>query len=154
MYWESLNTRDRLAWVIGATICLVYLFYLLIYSPLITTVHRKHQALLEKQETLVWMQEVRQQYKPKKARQTLTSSQLLTVLAKQLNDSPFKQFPYQLQQTGADNIQLIFEQVPYTLFLNWLYAFSEQYDVSIQQVNIEKTNTAGVVKSMILLATR
>lgn len=153
-YWISLNERERWILGLGVIFCVVYLFYLLIYSPLANAVHNKSQQFLEKQETLVWMQQVRQQYKNKKAPQVLTSSKLLTVLADQLNATSFKRFPYQLQQTGVSDIQLIFDQVPYNGFITWLWSINEKYTISIKQLNIERTDTPGVVKLVLVIATQ
>jgi general secretion pathway protein M len=154
VYWSNLNARERWVLGIGVVCCVVYLFFLLVYSPLATAVRRKYQALLEKQNTLVWMQDVAQHHQLKKAPQTLTSSKLLTLLAEQLNTSSLKPFPYQLQQTGMNNIQLDFDLVPYNAFLGWLRSVSETYLISIQQLNVERTNTPGVVKLRLLLATK
>jgi general secretion pathway protein M len=154
IYWSNLNARERWVLGVGVVCCVVYLFFLLVYSPLSTAVRRKHQALLEKQDTLVWMKDVAQHHQLKKAPQTLTSSKLLTVLAEQLNASSLKPYPYQLQQTGMNNIQLDFDRVPYNAFLSWLRSVSDQYLISIQQLNVERTDTPGVVKLRLLLETK
>ena len=151
-YWSNLNERER--WILGSGVvfCVCYLFYLLVYAPLINAVHNKSQQLIENQETLVWMQQVHQQFKVKKKPQVLTSSKLLSVLAEKLNVTSFKHFPYQLQQTGVSDIQLVFEQVPFNPFIAWLYSLSEQYAISIKQLNIERTDTPGEVKLMLVIA--
>jgi general secretion pathway protein M len=152
-YWLNLNERERWTLGFGVVFCVAYLFYLLIYSPLVTAVHNKSQQLLEKQETLVWMQQVRHQHNTRKPPQMLTSSKLLTVLAEQLNATSFKQFSYQLQQTGVSDIQLVFDKVPYNAFVAWLWAMSEKYSISIKQLSIERTDTPGVVKLLLVVAT-
>lgn len=150
-YWTNLNERERLILGLGIIFCTFYLFYLLMYSPLTNAVHSKSQQLLEKQETLVWMQQVRHQHKNKKSPEVLTSSKLLTVMADQLNGTSFKQFPYQLQQTGVSDIQLVFDRVPYNAFIGWLWSMSEKYTVSIKQLSIERTDTPGVVKLALVI---
>ena len=152
-YWSNLNERERWTVGIGAVLCFVYLFYLFLYAPLTSALHNKSQQLAEKQETLAWMQQVHVQHKTTKAPQTLTSSKLLTVLADQLNTTSFKQFPYQLQQTGASDIQLIFDKVPYNAFMTWMWSINEKYTISIKQLNIEQTGTPGIVKLMVVIAT-
>lgn len=151
-YWNNLNERER--WVLGSGVisCIFYLFYLVAYSPLTTAVHNKSQQLIEKQETLRWMQQVRLDYKVKKNPQLLTSSKLLTVLADEMNATSFKRFTYQLQQTGVSDIQLVFDQVPYNPFIAWLWSFSEKYTISIKQLMIERTDTPGIVKIMMVIA--
>ena len=99
------------------------------------------------------MQQVRTQ-KIKKAPLSLSTSKLLTVLADRLNQTSFKQYPYQLQQTGVSDIQLVFDQVPYNPFVSWLWDINEQYAIAIKQLIIDRTETAGVVKLIIVIATK
>ena len=153
-YWGNLNERERWLLGTGALLCFVYLFYLLLYAPLASAVRNKSQQVAEKQETLAWMQQVRQQHKSRKAPLTLSSSKLLTVLAEQLNKTSFKQFPYQLQQTGASDIQLIFDKVPYDAFMAWVWTVNGKYTISIKQLNVERTDSPGVVKLMMIIATQ
>ena len=150
-YWNNMNERERWMLGIGGVFLFFYVFYLLLYAPLTQSVHDKTQQLIENQETLAWMQQVSRHYKAKNPPKKLTNSKLLTVLAKQLNISSFKQFPYQLQQTGVSDIQLVFDKVPYNAFVAWLSSMSEKYAISIKQLNAEKTATPGVVKMMVIL---
>ena len=151
-YWNSLNERERLVLSIGVGFCCCYLFYLLFYAPLARAVHNNARQLIEKQQTLVWLEQVRHLHKAKKVPETLSSAKLLTVLAEQLNTTSFTQFPYQLKQTGVSDIQLIFEQVPYNAFIHWLSTINDKYTVSIKQLTIERTKTAGVVKLMVIIS--
>lgn len=150
-YWNTLNERERWMLGIGAVFCFFYLLYLLVFAPLSSAVHKRSQQLKEKRETLDWMQQVSQEYKGKKNQTTLTISNLLTVLANQLNSSSFKQFHYQLQQTGVNDIQLIFDKVPYNDFMTWLWSVNEKYAISIKQFNIERTSVPGIVRLMLVL---
>ena len=155
-YWGTLNERDRRMLVIGTIVCVVYLFYLLIYAPVTRAVQNKSKQLIEKQETLVWMQHVRtsEQLKTKKVAQSLTSSQLLTVIAEQLSRTTFKQYRYQLQQTGVSDIQLSFDKVPYNAFMAWVWSINQKYTVIIKQLNVDRTDVSGVVKLTIMIATK
>ena len=153
-YWSNLNDRERCVLGLGVIFCSFYLFYLIIYSPLTSAVKNKSQQLTEKQETLEWMQQVQNLYKAKKPPKTLTSSKLLTVVADQLNTTSFKQFPYQLQQTGISDIQLHFDHVPYNAFIHWLWSISEQYSLGIKQLTIEPADASGVVKLTMIIVTK
>ena len=150
-YWSSLNERERWTLGLGVAVCALYLIYLLILSPLWNAVHNKTQELQEKRELVAWMQQVSPKSSRQKAPQKLTSSQLLTLLAEQLNTSAIKAFPYQLQQTGVNETQLVFERVPYNLFIEWLWSFSQKFAISVKQLNVEHSETPGVVKLMITL---
>ena len=150
-YWANLSDRDRLTLSIGIIFCVLYLFYLLIYAPIVRAVHQKSHQLIEKQETLLWMENIKKEYTAKKKPEALSSGQLLSVLAEQLANTSFKQFPYQLQQIAAHDIQLSFDKVPFNAFMLWLWSINEKYAISIKQANIDHTDTAGVVKIVVVL---
>ncbi len=152
-YWHNLNERERLMAVIGSACALIYLFYLLVYSPLVTAAHSKSKQLAEKQETLAWMQQVRQP-KRQKTTQVITNSKLLALIGNQLSTNTLQKFTYQLQQTGAGDIQLSYDQVPYNQFLSWLWSLSNDYAIALKQFSAEHTKTPGVVKLMIVLTAK
>lgn len=151
-YWQNLNERER--WMVGiaAVAVVVYGFYLFIYSPLTLAVNTRTQQLKEKSETLVWMRGVKGQRGQHRPPQAIDNSKLLSVIASQLSSKPFSPFPYQLEQTGVGDIQLSFEQIPYAAILRWLWALNNDYTVTLKQIRMDKTDTPGVVKLMVLLA--
>lgn len=150
-YWNNLNERER--WLLGAggVVCFCYLLYLLIFAPLIQAVHDKSQQLIEKKETLAWMQQAHQQHKTGNTPKTLSKGKLLSELANQLKSTPFHHRPYQLQQTGTGEIQLSFDKIPYNAFVAWLWSMSQRYVFTIKQFNTERTSTPGVVKLMVTM---
>jgi len=151
-YWTNLNERER--WTLGAggVFCFFYLLYVLIYAPITGAWHNKVSQLAEKKRVLVWMQQARLQQHAAIKLQTLSAGKLLAVLAAQLSKTSFKQFPSQLQQTGVGDIQLSFDQVPYHAFVLWLWSMNNKYAISIKQFNVERTETSGLVKVMLVLA--
>lgn len=153
-YWSHLNDRERWMLALGAASLCMYLLYLLLYAPLVHSIQLRSQQLSEKRETLNWMQSVRQHRERIKPRESVTNTQLLTVLAKALNNSEFKPFPYQLQQTESGDIQLSFESVPFNAFIAWLKSIYEKYTFSIKQLNAEKQGKPGFVKLQVTLADR
>lgn len=150
-YVNNLNERDRRVLVFGGVCVFFLLIYLIVFAPLLHAKHFKSQQLLEKQETLAWMQKMHQQHHTLNAPQVLTTSKLLTILAERLNATSFHRFPYQLQQTGTGNIQLSFDNVPYNAFINWLWSLREKYAFSIEQLSAERTQTPGVVKLILII---
>lgn len=153
-YWSHLNDRERWMLSLGAACLILYLFYLFLYAPLVNAIQLRSQQLSEKRETLKWMQSVREQRSKIKPRESVTNTQLLTVLAKELNKAELNSFPYQLQQTESGDIQLSFESVPFGVFIDWLKSIHEKYAFSIKQLNAEKQDTAGLVKLQVILAER
>ncbi|RAP36935.1 MULTISPECIES: type II secretion system protein GspM [Legionella] len=153
-FWQNLSERDRLTLSIGLVFTVAYLFYLLIYSPLNTAVVSKTNQLEDKQKTLVWMKQINQRPRNSKEPEMINNGRLLSIISTQLSNTPFKTFAYQLQQTGPGDIQISYDKVPYTQFLQWLWQLNTDYAVILKQLSIDKTETAGVVKLTITLSAK
>lgn len=151
-YLSTLNEREK--WMVfSAGLCiLIYVYYMFLYSPLISDVEQKSNQLIEKTATLEWMNKVKHQKKTSSVKQSVNNGQLLTLLATQLKDSSVLKFPYQLQQTNSGEIQLSFEQVPFNLFIAWLLQINNKYTMNIKQIDVNKTPTPGLTQLMIILS--
>ncbi|MCA0403986.1 MAG: type II secretion system protein M [Proteobacteria bacterium] len=150
-YWYNLSEKDRLTASIGLVCLSLYLFYILIYSPITNKIQFLNQQLVEKKETLSFLQKAKgTEVGPKK--EAINNSNLLRIIASQLEESKFKHFKYHLQQTNTGDIQLAFDEVPFIQFLLWLFSLQTHYDIQIKQFTAEKTETQGLVKLMIILS--
>lgn len=151
-YLNSLNERDKWLLIVGGIVVFFYLYYLLLYSPLSNAVELKTKQLTEKTQTLDWMKSIQTEAKNTKPKQAITDNQLLTLLDAQLKENKTLTFAYQIQQTGSGDIQLSFNEVPFTLFVSWLSKLNENYTIHIKQFSVDPTPTPGVVKLMIILS--
>ncbi|QBR83672.1 type II secretion system protein M [Legionella israelensis] len=151
-YWSGLNERER--WMVGiAGICLiVYLFYLLIYAPLKNSVIEKSTQLVEKKDTVVWMQQAKKRKHSTITRKTISNSQLLTLLSDRLKADNLQKYNHQIEQTGAGDIQLSFNEVPFKALLQWLEDLNKNYAMTIKQLNAERSETTGMVKLTLVIS--
>ena len=146
-YWQNLKEREQWMVAIGGVACLIYLFYLLIYSPLSTAVTQHTVLLQEQRDTFTWMQQTKQANRQSHpAAKTIDNGKLLSLIASEFNKPNFKAFTYDLQQTGAGDIQLNVEKIPYNQLVKWLRYFSLQYKIHIKVMRIERTPQEGIVK--------
>lgn len=151
-YWQNLNERERRLVAAGAAVTLLYLFYVLLFAPLTNALSRKTAELQDKQDTLQWLQQVKSfASTASKSRATISESKLLSLIAAQLNRPPLKSYPYQLQQTGNNEIQISFEQVPFNHCIRWLWGIMSRYKVSLKQISATQTATPGVTRLTVML---
>ncbi len=152
-YLSTLNEREKWMLILAALSLFIYCYYLFLYAPLANKLTQKRTQLIEKTETLAWMQKVKQEgYASKKAKQTVDNSQLLTLLATQLKDNPTLKVAHQLQQTSSGEIQLTFEAVPFQLFMSWLTKINDRYTMTVKQFDVQRSETPGVTKLMIMIS--
>lgn len=150
-YFNNLNEKEK--WMlIGAGICVFfYGYYLILYAPISNKVHQKSTQLIEKQQTLTWMKQIRPQNNLLSKKQTIDNGQLLTILAEQLKENASLKFPYQLQQNNSGDIELSFNEAPFTVFLAWLVDLEKQYSIRIKQFDAAQTKTPGLAKMVLIV---
>ena len=146
-YWLNLSDRDRLMLTIGGFVVVMYLFYMLIYAPLTEAVETQSKVWIEKKETLAWMQRQRDV----KPRSKQVDRNLLSLFSTELEQSSFAKFPYQIQQSGPEHVQLTFEQVPYVDFLLWLRQLNQRYVMTISELTVNRSQTSGVVNMTVVV---
>lgn len=151
-YLHNLNDRERWMVIITAIVVFIYGYYLVLYAPLHNKVQQKTEELTEKTQTLDWLQKVRQQKHAGPKKKQIDNSQLLTLLATQLQKNDTLKFPYQLQQTGSGDIQLSFAKVPFNVFMSWLAAIDNKYTMKVKQFDVERTDRPGVCKLVVILS--
>lgn len=152
-YLSTLNEREKWMVILAGLSLFIYCYYLFLYAPLTNKLTQKRAQLIEKTETLAWMQKVKQEgHASKKTKQTVDNSQLLTLLATQLKDNPTLKVPYQLQQTSSGEIQLTFDAVPFQLFMEWLAKINDKYTMNVKQFDVQRSETPGVTKLTIMLS--
>lgn len=145
-----MNERER--WmVLGALLCVgIYIYYFFLYSPLATQVEEKEAQLVEKIQTLEWMNKVKNLKNTEPTKRSVDNGQLLTLLATQLKNSTIH-FPYQLQQTNSGEIQISFAQIPFNVFIEWLIKIDKDYNINIKQLDVNKSATPGITQLMIII---
>lgn len=149
-FWQNLNERERWMVIAAGFVLASYIFYALLYSPIVENLENNHELLVEKRSTLNWMKQIQPSSIANNKQAKLSNSQLITVIANQLKTSNIK-FPYQLQQTGSGEIQISFDKVPFEYVITWLAQLKENYRFTIKQFNAEKTDSAGVTKLLLIL---
>lgn len=151
-YLSNLNEREK--WMVFSAILFVfiYVYYTFLYSPLATKVEQKSSQLIEKKETLDWMQKVQQTQKAAPNKTSLDNGQLLTLVSTQLKNSINLKFPYQLQQTRSGEIQITFDQISFNSFIEWLIHLNAHYVINMKQFDANKTDTPGIARLMVILS--
>ena len=149
-YLAQLNTREQRLVIITSILVVLSVLYFMIYEPLTTAQSEATKQLIEKKETLAWMTQVKHQAGKSSQQSIGDTSQLLSILTKQLSDSNLKHFPYQLQQSSGGQVELSYEKVPFNLFIEWLLTFQSQYAIHIDRLSAAKGEQEGLVKLTIV----
>ena len=152
-YWKQRNEREQWMLIAGGIIGITYLFYVLIYAPLTSSVFKKTIQLREKRSTLIWMKQIQHQYaQTNQVAPKVGTTELLSLIASQLQQPNFQTYPYEMKQTSSGDIEIHFDKVPYNTMIQWLQKLTQHYQTQIQSLRFEQTNTPGVVQCHLLIS--
>lgn len=151
-FWQNLNERER--WMVGMAFLAVmaWVFYALLYSPVLEELETNTALLKEKMADLQWMKQLNPASIQESSQKKVSNNQLITLIATELKNTNVQKFPYQLQQTSSGEIQLSFEKVPFQYIITWLAKLKENYRFTIKQFTVEKTETPGLTRFLLILS--
>lgn len=150
-YLQKREKSEQIALVAGSTVVFFYLIYMLIYSPIQTTLTEQRAQLQEKQETLTWIKKVRPQIQSSQAR-PIQTTELLSTVQQTLSQPPFQSFPNQLNQTNTSDVEIKFAQVPFNALLKWMWNLNERYQVNIKLFEAQLSETPGVCQAHLIIS--
>lgn|SRR3990167_5101827 len=147
-YWNNLQSRERLSIIIGIIVVSIYILYMTIYVPLTTTLTQQYLTLQAKENTILKIKQHNQLLKP------MNNMQLLECITQAMHNSQFVPFKFQMQQTSNGDVVLHFNQVPYNIFIHWLWDLTHDHLIIIKQLDITRTAIVGIIALHITLGTK
>lgn len=155
-WWDNLSLRDKQMFSLGVIVVVLFLIYLLIWSPLNNKVNSLRTTLQHNQNLLAWMQSAEKQIQLYENTATKNSTEqntvsLLTIVQNEINQSGIAKDLAQLHQAENDSVQITFQHVDFDALITWLTQLWQQHDITISQASVKKTDAQGVVSAEIIL---
>ena len=155
-WWINLSLRDKQMLTLGGVVVVIFLLYLLIWSPISNTVSTLRTTLQHNQATLVWMQKADKQIQsieknPSASRSTQTTASLLSIVQNEINQNPLAKNLTQLRQAETDSVQLSFLHVDFDQLIAWLTQLWQQQNITVIQATVKKGDSQGVVAAEVML---
>lgn len=143
--FNALTAREQTLVKISAAVCVVALFYFVIWQPLNNAVSQQQTLKANQQELLAWVSEsaTRAQQLRRSSSNTRAFSGSLT----QAVNRTTGQFDIAVSrmQPQGDELQVWVDQAPFNNVLGWLQSL-EKMGIVILQADIAETDTAGHIK--------
>lgn len=155
-WWQHLTTREKQSLLAGSMVTFIFIFYLLVWSPLIIKNVALREQIANNLKTLSFVQAADQEIKKmdQKGSQktTLTSPvQLLSILQKQINEEGLEQYLAELKQGNLDSIELHVQKIPFDQMISLLIDTIKTYNVNVSQMNVVSEAQPGIVNADIFL---
>ena len=152
--YEALQPREQLIVAAGALVVALTLLYLVVWEPF--ALARDHQArALQTARSIAQQLEQdaakRQGSGPGGGSAANSGASLLAVVDQASKDGTLSKMPSRMQPDGDKQVRIWFEDVQFDALLRWMYQLQTRYGVHIDNVAIERRNTAGLVNARLAL---
>ena len=146
--WTRLSARDR--WALGGLA--VFLIMLLLYVAIVQPINQYRQnansRYLSNAELVGWIETHRARLSASNTNNTQVSNRRGRSLVAMVNESSRE---YQLEISRVEpkaqnSVRLWLDAVKFNDLITWFGVLHEQYGIAIQDISIDQTDTAGVVR--------
>ena len=150
--YNQLEKRDRTALIGLATFFGLLILWFGVWQP-VNTYYEDNKAERERQLSLIQYMRASESIARKSAagsRQARASGQtLLSVISTTAQRLSIK--PNRLQPEGNDTVSVWFDQVAFNTLVKLLSELDSRHGVTVKQITIDREDTAGMVRTRIVL---
>jgi general secretion pathway protein M len=141
--WQQLNAREKSLILIMSVVIGIFIFYMLIWQPLNNNLIKAEKKQSRQQALLQLVQEKTKLYQQSKHLSNRNSGSLTGVINRTARQHKIKVTRMQPQ---GDNLQVWVDEVPFEQLLHWLAQLVNNEGITINAIDISKTDTNGVVQ--------
>lgn|SRR3990167_4930716 len=144
-WWFGLSDRERRLLTIGGIFLGLFLFYVLVWSPLSSLVSTYHTRVTTEQSLLLYLQSAQEKIRDYEARGIHVSDvgqkDLLTTIEQSAAQHQLSAFLKQVEQPESHHIQLTFEKVPFDQCMEWLQELSMNSGIRVVTLSADRLTT-------------
>ena len=153
---DNLDPRERMMAAAGAALLVLFLLYILVWSPLHSGYDSLRNTVDAQRTTAQWMQESAQTLKSLKrssgrAAQGLGGRSLLSVADSTARAGGLGPALKRVEPEGSDSVRVWLDGASFDVLVKWLGTLSTIHGVNAETVTMERSGTAGRVNARLTL---
>lgn len=155
-WWMNLGLREKQAVSLGGIVVILFILYEIIWAPISNHNDTLRDEITRNQKLLTWMQEADQhihatQKMLQKNAATKNSAALLSLLQKEVNQSPFAKNLAQMTQAENNSVQITLQKVNFDDLIKWLTELWKKQELTVSQMTVTPNGSLGIVDATITL---
>ena len=152
----SLDSRERMMLVAGVGLLVLFLLYILVWSPIHSGYNSLRSTVDEQHTTALWMQEsaqtlARLKRSSGRAGQGLGGRSLLSVADSTARAGGLGAALKRVEPEGSDSVRVWLDGAPFDVLVKWLGTLSTNFGINAETVTLERSSTAGRVNARLTL---
>ena len=153
---ENLDPRERMMVAAGGALFVLFLLYIMVWSPLHSGYDTMKETVEEQRATALWMQQSAQTLKGLKgsagsAAQGLGGRSLLSVADSTARAGGLGPALKRVEPEGSDSVRVWLEGAPFDVLVKWLGTLSTIHGVNAETVTMERSDATGRVNARLTL---
>ncbi|MGB5717609.1 MAG: type II secretion system protein M [Gammaproteobacteria bacterium] len=155
-WFDSLEARERLMVAAGAALLVLFLLYVLVWSPIHSGYDALRNSVEEQRTTALWMRESAQtltslKRNSGKAAQGLGGKSLLSVADSTARAGGLGTALKRVEPEGKDSVRVWLDGAPFDVLVKWLGTLSIIHGVSAESATLERSDATGRVNARLTL---
>lgn len=155
-WFLSLSSRERQMVQVAAVVIVLFLFYLIIWQPISDNYERSKKNVATASETIVWMKSAALEVKRLGGGAALSGQAkgkqfVLGMIDRSARKAGLGTVMKRVQPEGTSGVRVWFENASFDEFIKWLASVQSEHGLLVNEVNIEQTETTGLVNIRVYL---
>jgi type II secretory pathway component PulM len=152
-WWQTRSPREQALLLTGGAALLALLLYLSVWEPLQNARHSTRAQVEQLQTDLRWMQSASRRIRstPAPAANAAATTSRASQIDQSVRQSQLSDYVQRIEARERENVQIIFEAVPFDDLVLWLGQLAQGYGVNIVQLSVDATPQSGRVNARIVL---
>jgi len=153
---DNLDPRERMMAAAGATLLVLFLLYILVWSPIHSGYDTLRDTVGEQRTTARWMQDsaqtlIRLKRSSGRAAQGLGGRSLLSVADSTARAGGLGPALKRVEPEGSNGVRVWLDGASFDVLVKWLGTLSTLHGVNAETVTMERSGTAGRVNARLTL---
>lgn len=155
-WFLSLTQRERVMVQAAASVVGIFLLYLLIVEPISSTYEKNKKNVASSMETLQWMRTAAQEVKKLSGGRATTGRTkgkqfVLSTVDRSAKNAGLASVMKRVQPESDTGVRVWFENAPFDKLIKWLSIIEFKHGLYVNEINIEKTESTGLVNVRVFL---
>lgn len=155
-WFLSLTQRERIMVQVAVSVTIIFMCYLLVVEPISHNYSINKKNVAAAIETLDWMKSAAREVKQLggehlQKRQTQGKQFTLSLVDSSARKAGLASVMKRVQPEGDLGVRIWFESAPFDELINWLAILNSQHGLSVNEINVEQTESTGLVNVRVFL---
>ena len=155
-WFLSLTQRERIFVQAAASVLVVFIAYLLIIEPISSTYKQNKKNVTSSMETLQWMRMAAQEVKKLSDGRAVKGGSkgkqfIISTVDRSAKSAGLASVMKRIQPESDAGVRVWFENAPFDELIKWLSILESKHGLSVNEINIEKTESTGLVNVRVFL---